>query len=312
MYNIYTQRSLESPRKCIFQQLLPFYIMFQVSVFLSDLIRDIFGAPLPSGCCTLRADGKHMMRLADPRLLSPVGVHPVTALLYLGTVHSPEITVNFVRAPDIAGWGRSGLRGDALVQGRCSDGRRGVCFYVIKVSDIGHRVWRVYDAALSGRRTVGSKGGSKGHVSTLSGDMWCLMRLVSDTLSRCSLSSPAGSAGTSVLFNKNGDAPGRYDLFQFQMTNSSTPEYRVVGQWVETLHLKVQRRWIQSLFCTTAPDDFFSTVQHIVLYNAGKIGDKGVISISNVKSVDLFYYHNNRYVLSWEKQICRAAGERVK
>lgn len=48
-----------------------------------------------------------------------------------------------------------------------------------------------------------------------------------------------GSAGTSVVFNKNGDAPGRYDLFQFQMTNSSTPEYKVVGQWVETLHLKV-------------------------------------------------------------------------
>uniref|UniRef100_A0A3Q4BXP3 G-protein coupled receptors family 3 profile domain-containing protein n=1 Tax=Mola mola TaxID=94237 RepID=A0A3Q4BXP3_MOLML len=49
-----------------------------------------------------------------------------------------------------------------------------------------------------------------------------------------------GSAGTSVLFNKNGDAPGRYDLFQFQLTNSSTPEYKVVGQWVETLHLKLE------------------------------------------------------------------------
>lgn len=48
-----------------------------------------------------------------------------------------------------------------------------------------------------------------------------------------------GSAGTSVVFNKNGDAPGRYDLFQFQMTNSSIPEYKVVGQWVETLQLKV-------------------------------------------------------------------------
>uniref|UniRef100_UPI003AAECC39 metabotropic glutamate receptor 7-like isoform X2 n=1 Tax=Centroberyx gerrardi TaxID=166262 RepID=UPI003AAECC39 len=49
-----------------------------------------------------------------------------------------------------------------------------------------------------------------------------------------------GSAGTSVVFNKNGDAPGRYDLFQFQMTNSSTPEYKVVGQWVESLHLKLE------------------------------------------------------------------------
>ncbi|XP_035511780.1 metabotropic glutamate receptor 7-like [Morone saxatilis] len=49
-----------------------------------------------------------------------------------------------------------------------------------------------------------------------------------------------GSAGTTVVFNKNGDAPGRYDLFQFQMTNSSTPEYKVVGQWVETLQLRLE------------------------------------------------------------------------
>uniref|UniRef100_A0A8C6UF32 Glutamate metabotropic receptor 7 n=1 Tax=Neogobius melanostomus TaxID=47308 RepID=A0A8C6UF32_9GOBI len=49
-----------------------------------------------------------------------------------------------------------------------------------------------------------------------------------------------GSANTSVVFNKNGDAPGRYDLFQFQMTNSSMPEYKVVGQWVETLQLRVE------------------------------------------------------------------------
>ncbi|XP_041859914.1 metabotropic glutamate receptor 7-like [Melanotaenia boesemani] len=49
-----------------------------------------------------------------------------------------------------------------------------------------------------------------------------------------------GSANTSVVFNKNGDAPGRYDLFQFQMTNSSTPEYKVVGQWVENLQLRLE------------------------------------------------------------------------
>lgn len=54
-------------------------------------------------------------------------------------------------------------------------------------------------------------------------------------------STPAGSAGTSVVFNKNGDAPGRYDLFQFQLTNSSAPEYKPVGQWVETLQLKVRK-----------------------------------------------------------------------
>ncbi|XP_054464748.1 metabotropic glutamate receptor 7-like [Anoplopoma fimbria] len=49
-----------------------------------------------------------------------------------------------------------------------------------------------------------------------------------------------GSAGTLVVFNKNGDAPGRYDLFQFQMTNSSTPEYKVVGHWVENLQLRLE------------------------------------------------------------------------
>uniref|UniRef100_A0A4W5MVI9 Glutamate metabotropic receptor 7 n=1 Tax=Hucho hucho TaxID=62062 RepID=A0A4W5MVI9_9TELE len=49
-----------------------------------------------------------------------------------------------------------------------------------------------------------------------------------------------GSAGTSVMFNKNGDAPGRYDLFQFQMSNSSVSEYRPIGQWVETLQLRLE------------------------------------------------------------------------
>uniref|UniRef100_A0AAQ4S4F7 G-protein coupled receptors family 3 profile domain-containing protein n=1 Tax=Gasterosteus aculeatus aculeatus TaxID=481459 RepID=A0AAQ4S4F7_GASAC len=49
-----------------------------------------------------------------------------------------------------------------------------------------------------------------------------------------------GSAGTSVVFNKNGDAPGRYDLFQFQLTNSSTPEYKVVGHWVENLQIRLE------------------------------------------------------------------------
>ncbi|KAG7472914.1 hypothetical protein MATL_G00114050 [Megalops atlanticus] len=49
-----------------------------------------------------------------------------------------------------------------------------------------------------------------------------------------------GSAGTSVTFNRNGDAPGRYDLFQYQMNNSSTPGYRLIGQWMEMLQLNVE------------------------------------------------------------------------
>lgn len=48
-----------------------------------------------------------------------------------------------------------------------------------------------------------------------------------------------GSAGTSVTFNRNGDAPGRYDLFQYQRNNVSGPGYCVIGQWTETLQLNV-------------------------------------------------------------------------
>lgn len=49
-----------------------------------------------------------------------------------------------------------------------------------------------------------------------------------------------GSAGTPVVFNENGDAPGRYDIFQYQISNRSTAEYRVIGSWTNRLHLKVR------------------------------------------------------------------------
>ncbi|KAI3366413.1 hypothetical protein L3Q82_000568 [Scortum barcoo] len=55
---------------------------------------------------------------------------------------------------------------------------------------------------------------------------------------------PGRSAGTPVVFNENGDAPGRYDIFQYQITNRSTAEYRVIGSWTNKLHLKVEAmRW---------------------------------------------------------------------
>lgn len=50
---------------------------------------------------------------------------------------------------------------------------------------------------------------------------------------------PPGSAGTPVMFNKNGDAPGRYDIFQYHTTNTSTPGYRLIGQWTDDLQLNV-------------------------------------------------------------------------
>ncbi|XP_053809991.1 metabotropic glutamate receptor 7 isoform X1 [Vidua macroura] len=49
-----------------------------------------------------------------------------------------------------------------------------------------------------------------------------------------------GSAGTPVMFNKNGDAPGRYDIFQYHSSNTSTPGYRLVGQWTDDLQLNVE------------------------------------------------------------------------
>ncbi|XP_056308378.1 glutamate receptor, metabotropic 8b [Danio aesculapii] len=45
-----------------------------------------------------------------------------------------------------------------------------------------------------------------------------------------------GSAKTLVMFNENGDAPGRYDIYQYQITNKST-EYRIIGHWTDQLHL---------------------------------------------------------------------------
>lgn len=42
-----------------------------------------------------------------------------------------------------------------------------------------------------------------------------------------------------MTFNENGDAPGRYDIYQYQIRNS-TPEYKVIGQWTDHLHLKVR------------------------------------------------------------------------
>nr|XP_033782567.1 metabotropic glutamate receptor 7 isoform X1 [Geotrypetes seraphini] len=49
-----------------------------------------------------------------------------------------------------------------------------------------------------------------------------------------------GSAGTPVMFNKNGDAPGRYDIFQYQITNRTNPGYHLIGQWVDDLQLNIE------------------------------------------------------------------------
>ena len=41
-----------------------------------------------------------------------------------------------------------------------------------------------------------------------------------------------------MLFNENGDAPGRYEIYQYQLKNR-TAEYKVIGHWADQLHLNV-------------------------------------------------------------------------
>uniref|UniRef100_A0A8C7U6U7 G-protein coupled receptors family 3 profile domain-containing protein n=1 Tax=Oncorhynchus mykiss TaxID=8022 RepID=A0A8C7U6U7_ONCMY len=45
-----------------------------------------------------------------------------------------------------------------------------------------------------------------------------------------------GIAGTPVIFNVNGDAPGRYEIYQYQMKHNTT-EYKIIGHWADQLHL---------------------------------------------------------------------------
>lgn len=37
----------------------------------------------------------------------------------------------------------------------------------------------------------------------------------------------------------NGDAPGRYEIYQYQITNN-TREYKIIGHWTDQLHLNVR------------------------------------------------------------------------
>ncbi|KAJ8395356.1 hypothetical protein AAFF_G00033410 [Aldrovandia affinis] len=48
-----------------------------------------------------------------------------------------------------------------------------------------------------------------------------------------------GIAGNPVLFNENGDAPGRYEIYQYQIRNSSA-EYRIIGHWADQLNLNIK------------------------------------------------------------------------
>ncbi|KAM9666833.1 metabotropic glutamate receptor 4 isoform 5-T5 [Trichechus inunguis] len=50
----------------------------------------------------------------------------------------------------------------------------------------------------------------------------------------------SGIAGNPVTFNENGDAPGRYDIYQYQLRNGSAT-YKVIGSWTDHLHLRIEQ-----------------------------------------------------------------------
>uniref|UniRef100_A0A6Q2XU39 G-protein coupled receptors family 3 profile domain-containing protein n=1 Tax=Esox lucius TaxID=8010 RepID=A0A6Q2XU39_ESOLU len=47
-----------------------------------------------------------------------------------------------------------------------------------------------------------------------------------------------GIGGNPVLFNQNGDAPGRYEIYQYQIRNR-TAKYKIIGNWTQQLHLDI-------------------------------------------------------------------------
>ncbi|XP_056126537.1 metabotropic glutamate receptor 4 isoform X2 [Rhinichthys klamathensis goyatoka] len=49
----------------------------------------------------------------------------------------------------------------------------------------------------------------------------------------------SGIAGNPVQFNENGDAPGRYDIYQYQIKNT-TAEYKIIGHWTDQLYLNIR------------------------------------------------------------------------
>lgn len=62
-----------------------------------------------------------------------------------------------------------------------------------------------------------------------------------------------------MTFNRNGDAPGRYDLFQYQWSNVTGSGYRVIGQWTETLQINVSENTVTpSVLCL---DEVFPAVR---------------------------------------------------
>ncbi|KFQ38226.1 Metabotropic glutamate receptor 8, partial [Mesitornis unicolor] len=96
-----------------------------------------------------------------------------------------------------------------------------------------------------------------------------------------------GSAGTPVIFNENGDAPGRYDIFQYQITNKST-EYKVIGQWTNQLHLNVSTSLIMNLTLENTHLSitlFQSTSKMLIISLIHRIFEQGKKSVTAPKFI---------------------------
>lgn len=68
-----------------------------------------------------------------------------------------------------------------------------------------------------------------------------------------------------MLFNENGDAPGRYEIYQYQIRNR-TAEYKIIGHWTDQLHMNVSAALpvysmpahVVRIFCQSASKCFVS------------------------------------------------------
>ncbi|XP_053562826.1 metabotropic glutamate receptor 4 [Bombina bombina] len=111
----------------------------------------------------------------------------------------------------------------------------------------------------------------------------------------------SGIAGTPVTFNENGDAPGRYEIYQYQIHNGTT-EYKVIGQWADHLHLKMDRmHWPRNSFTpTSSSSNYFSQIPPSICSQPCRAGEskkvvKGIPCCWHCVPCDGYNYQYDTY-----------------
>ena len=96
-----------------------------------------------------------------------------------------------------------------------------------------------------------------------------------------------------MVFNENGDAPGRYDIFQYQITNRSTAEYRVIGTWTNKLHLNVRATFdlATSAQCCACDICMVFVWVGVNMKPVGKVGKNDVKGLQHFGCKELRYEH---------------------